>query len=111
MPHVLHVHTQHCSSCDSRESHSTLYLAEAVPTFGRAQKLLPCYSLAPTDPVHRVDLPLTTTPVCAHCASNRTGVGAEVWARWQETLARKAAQPRAEGAGAAKAASSLESLA
>ena len=112
MPHILHIRTQLCGACGTSETLSTLYFAEAVPTypFGRAQKLLPCHSIAPTDPVHRVELPSTTTPVCAKCCSDRTGVGAETWARWQETLKRKATKPTATG-GSATPTSSLESLA
>lgn len=96
MPHILHIHTQHCA-CGAVETLSRLYMAEEVNgyTHGRPQKLLPCTSIAPTDAVHRLELPVKQVPVCTACSRDFAGVGAEAWARWQDTLRRKAEAARA----------------
>ena len=93
MPFILHIQSQSCAACGRRETLSTLYQAEALPHPGRAQKLLPCHSIGPSDPIHRVELPLRTTPTCATCSIDREMLDPEAWARWEETLARKSQNP------------------
>ena len=74
---------------------SHLYQCEEA---ARGQKLLPCHSVSPLDPIQKLELPFTTTPVCSACIDEtRAGIGAEVYANWQDTLKRKyaPAQPAA----------------
>jgi hypothetical protein len=86
---VMHIRRQHCR-CGASEQMSTLYQAEEVARPGQAQKLLPCHSIGPLDPVRIVELPTTSTPVCAQCVdAARATIGYDVYARWQETLKRK----------------------
>lgn len=93
---VMHIRRQHCA-CGATEQMSTLYQAEEVARTGQAQKLLPCHSIGPLDPVRLVEVAPTTTPLCGKCVdAARATIGYDVYAKWQETLKRKYA-PAAVG--------------
>lgn len=96
MIHIMHVRHQRCSRCGHTETLSSVYTAEELPRPGRAVKMLPCHSLDPAAPIHRIDLSPVSTPCCAACPTQDAfAVGSEIYARWQETLVRKAAEARA----------------
>ena len=100
---VMHIRRQHCQACGRDESFSHLYQAEEVARPGQAKKLLPCYSIGPLDPVHKEQLPITMTPVCAWCVDDaRATLGHDVLASWQETLQRKYAPTPATPTGVAR---------
>lgn len=109
---VMHIRTQHCH-CGNNETISTLYQAEEVARSGLAQKLLPCSSIGPNDPVRKVVLPLIQTPVCAACVDDsRATRGHDVYANWQETLKRKyAPAPATTSPKPPKAEPSLDDIA
>ena len=91
---VMHIRRQLCASCGRGETLSTLYQAEEMPRPGAAHKLLPCHSVSPLDPIHRVELPIVNIPVCEGCVdSTRAQAGSYNYAAWKETLARKYAPP------------------
>lgn len=90
---VMHIQRQSCARCGRAESLSQLYQAEELPLPGKANKLLPCHSIGPLDPVHKVELPIRQTPCCVACCDDAIlQAGNDIYARWQETLRRKAQQ-------------------
>lgn len=109
---LMHIHRQHCTSCGRDESISRLYQAEQVNgRTGSAKKYLPCHSIGPLDPVNRMELGIVNIPLCSECVDDsRSVAGAEVYARWQETLQRKAA-PASPPQAQSKAEPTLEDLA
>ncbi len=86
MPFILHIQRQNCRACGAHEQFSTLYQADAVPAPGRATKLLPCNAIG-SEPVHKVELPLRTTPLCAACCDERrVAEGQRIFAVWHDSL-------------------------
>lgn len=96
MIYIFHIHHQSCRACGKQESISSLYLAEALPSPGKAVKLLPCESIGPQSAIHVVHLPTKQVPLCSHCIGtfSQEAVAREVWLRWQETLRKKASEGR-----------------
>jgi hypothetical protein len=87
---VMHIRRQLCTCCGRGEAFSTLYQAEEMPRAGAAHKLLPCHSIGPLDPIHRVELPIINIPVCEGCVeSSRAQAGSYNYSSWKETIARK----------------------
>lgn len=87
---IMHIHRQTCRNCGRNESLTQVYEASEIPAPGKAQKLTHAASVGPVDPVARVLLPYKLIPICSECMTDDAARnGHELYARWQETLARK----------------------
>ena len=113
---VMHIRQQCCKNCGAIETQSSLYTAKELPQnrygFGTNLKPIQPGEFQREFGVHVVRLGEQTIPVCSHCIDELEPIGAELYAKWQDTFKRKAAEPATVAAPrAGKPAPSLEDLA
>lgn len=87
---IMHIHKQQCNRCGNVATISRIYEANEVAAPGSASKMQNATSVGPLDPVHKQEITEKPVPCCYKCVDDTILLhGAEIYARWQETLKRK----------------------
>jgi hypothetical protein len=101
---VLYVHTNRCLNCQAINTTSRLFACDALAT-GNGKKLYPASQFVDYLPLQILPAIINTTAICHLCADSiQPAIDREAQRiRWEETLARKRQQLRAEQHAGAQA--------